>query len=284
MQTNNNIYLPIRAFGDFISTAAILKKYASEKVPTVIPYYLKDFFESVNASEYFNIIGYISYQDQPAFYELYKVKDVSNIKRLIKDVGIIWKESDKQKRFLLDFHSKRLFFLPHHYAWPDPAKNIYEGKYNLFSKYFTFKKGNFDFADYSIKSDFNKVLIIPDSRIITKSIDKNLILNIQNTFAKKQIDVAYFSKNLVVDQTNITYSTFKQLIQLINSYDLIIGAESLPYHLANFYDKPHFVIYNDTRHFDENFMTPFMISNTSYANFKVDNSDEVIAKLKPFLS
>ena len=61
------------------------------------------------------------------------------------------------------------------------------------------------------------------------------------------IDVASFSMSIPADARK-SYQNFQQLIALINDYDLIIGAESLPYHLANYLEKPHFVIYNQSRH------------------------------------
>ncbi|RYY08305.1 MAG: hypothetical protein EOP43_00295 [Sphingobacteriaceae bacterium] len=280
---NSGVYLPIRAFGDFISTAAIVKAYALERIPAILPEYLKDFFNAVDGSKYFDIVDNISYKDQPAYYEFYKVKDFKNLQRLGKDVTILLSELDHKKKYLLDFHSKRLAFTFKKFVWPDPAKNIYEGKYNLFSKNFKFNNQNFEDGIH-IKSKFLTVLIIPDSRIHTKSINPQLIAEIQTTFIDKKIDIARFNKIKTVQENEIYYSNFQELIELIDKYDLIISAESLPYHLANFYAKPHFVIYNDTKHFDENFMTPFMIKNNYYANFRSGSTADIIKKLTSILN
>ncbi|RYX83796.1 hypothetical protein EON73_03695 [bacterium] len=279
---NSSVYLPIRAFGDFISTAAIVKRYALERIPIILPNYLKDFFNAVEGSKYFDIVGNISYKDQPAYYEFYKIKDFKNLQRLGKDVTILLSELDYKKKYLLDFHSRRLAFTFKNFVWPDPVKNIYEGKHSLFSKNFVFNNQKFEDGFYT-KLNFLSVLIIPDSRIHTKSINPHLIAKIQATFINKQIDIARFNKIKTVQEIGISYSNFQELIKLINQYDLIISAESLPYHLANFYAKPHFVIYNDTKHFDENFMTPFMIKNNYYANFKDGSTDDIIKTLTPIL-
>lgn len=276
---SNNIYLPIRAFGDFISTAFIIKNYALEKIPIVIPNYLNDFFESIGGNDYFNIVGDISYRDQPAFFEFYKVKNFNSLNRLKWDVITLLKETDIRKKYLLDFHSKRLFFTMRNYAWPNQAENIYQGKYDLFSQFFLFKSNQLKDVQLHENSSFSKILIIPDSRISAKSIDNKLINIIQTNFSGKQIHIARFNRLDQSQQNCIYYANFNQLITLIKEYELIISAESLPYHLANFYDKPHFVIYKNTRHFDENFMTPFMIRNNYYINDEGVNTEGIIKKL-----
>ncbi|MEO6148919.1 MAG: hypothetical protein ABIP28_02120 [Mucilaginibacter sp.] len=278
------VYLPIRALGDFIITATVVKNYSLEKLPVILPPYLVDIFKAIEGDKYFTVTGSIDFPNQPAFFELYKVKDRQNLSRLLKQLAHVFKSLNKRDIYLLDYRSKRLLFTGAKLRWPDAGENNYLGKYELFSKHFAFKAH--PEAAVIIKNDtvYAKVLIIPDSRVKTKSINEGLIDDITTNFPGR-IQVARFGAVSPDDKpSTIFYSGFDQLISLLNEFDLVITAESLPYHLANYYNKPHFVIYNDTRHFKETFMTPFMIDNNYFSNFTGNNNSAIIKKLEEIIS
>ncbi|RYZ97538.1 MAG: hypothetical protein EOP47_21440 [Sphingobacteriaceae bacterium] len=278
------VYLPIRALGDFIITASVIKNYNFEKIPVVLPPYLNDIFKAIEGDKYFTVIDDIKFANQPAFFEMYKVKDRKNISRLVKELAVAFRSLNKRNIYLLDYRSKRLLFTGAKLKWPNIHENNYRGKYELFSKYFLHNTKQE--ASSAIKSDsgYSKVLIIPDSRIKVKSINEGLIDKIIAKFPNR-INLALFgAAPAAVKPGVLFYTNFDQLIALVNEYDLIITAESLPYHLANYYNKPHFVIYNDTRHFKETFMTPFMIDNNYFFNFTGNNAQAVIEKLQTIIS
>jgi ADP-heptose:LPS heptosyltransferase len=283
-KNNQTFYLPIRAFGDFLIAATVVKGRFTCKIPILLPNYLFEVFLAIDAGEYFEIVNNIHFKNQPAFFELYKLKNPINLYRLIKDIITIQSAVNDKDKFILDYSSKRLFFTGAHFLWPKNTENIYEGKLKLFSKNFNVNPSLIFQPINPVKSNRNsKILIIPDSRIRQKSIDKTLIKTIKEYYHEITIDIAYFSKD-ILDDYNKYYSSFKQLIKLINSYDLIISAESLPYHLANYLGKPHFVIYNNSRHAKKFFMTPYMIQNHSYSIFKNNDAKTVIADIKELLT
>ena len=90
------IYLPIRAFGDFIITASVLKDNFINKVPVILPDYLKELYFAIGSDRYFNVVNTIGFKNQPAFFELYKVKDFKNLKRLLNDIWIIRSSLNKK--------------------------------------------------------------------------------------------------------------------------------------------------------------------------------------------
>ncbi len=278
------VYLPIRAFGDFIITAAVVKNYFDDKLPVIIPHYLTDFFKSISGNRYFSILGNINYYTQPKFFELYKVKDISNIKRLIKDLTIINASVNNDHNYLLDYSSRRLSFTGAKFLWPAKNENVYEGKLRLIKTHFNLKSKNG--GNSLLNKDSKKiknVIIIPDSRIELKTINPKLIVAITDNINDCKIKIGRFAKGIADDPLYINYDNFDKLTDIILNNDLIITAESLPYHLANFYNKPHFVIYNESRHFKTTFMTPFMVENNYYSVFTGLNFDEIVKDIKRIL-
>ncbi len=122
-------------------------------------------------------------------------------------------------------------------------------------------------------STINKVLIVPDARINARRIPENLIeyIKTQLTGTNKSLQVAYFKKNIEPKlQTEsqyelVSYANFEQLMALINDADFIFGSDSLPIHLCNALQKPHYILYPNNG--STAFFTPFSIANKCYSNF-----------------
>src|SRR5437879_5936112 len=270
-------YLPIRSFGDFIITASIIKFNSIRKIPIILPDYHIELFNAIDGGRFFDIKDTISLTNQPALFEMYKVKDRENIKRLIIDMGTLYKKLNSSKHYLLDFRSRRLSYVKAKLSWPGTNQNMYASKCKLFEKHYSLSNLS-PFPEIIMPSGkLNKVVIFPESRVKDKEIGSKLIHQIIESFDSKFI-VARFSKQRS-EENMITYSNFTELINIINEADLVISADSLPYHLANFYGKPHFVIYKKTKHFNKNFMTDFMMVNKCYSIIDSDDYSNVFLDL-----
>jgi len=105
---------------------------------------------------------------------------------------------------------------------------------------------------------------LPDARIEKRNIPKNLITKIQERCNERGLKskVAYFKK--FVDSAEM-YKNFVELIQLVHTSDLIVGADSLPIHLSYFLNKPHYIFYPTGGAKD--FFTPFALENNYYSDF-----------------
>ena len=122
-------------------------------------------------------------------------------------------------------------------------------------------------------SSINKVLIVPDARISVRRIPENVIeyIKTQLTCTNKSLQVAYFNKDngskLQTDSQNelVSYANFEELMALINNADFIFGSDSLPIHLCNAIQKPHYILYPNNG--STAFFTPFSIVNNYYADF-----------------
>jgi hypothetical protein len=122
-------------------------------------------------------------------------------------------------------------------------------------------------------SSINKVLIVPNARISARRIPENVIeyIKTQLTGTNMSLQVAYFSKEneqkLQTDSQNevVSYANFEELLALINDADFIFGSDSLPIHLCNALQKPHYILYPNNG--SNAFFTPFSIANNYYADF-----------------
>ena len=122
-------------------------------------------------------------------------------------------------------------------------------------------------------SSINKVLIVPNARISARRIPENIIeyIKTQLTGTNKSLQVAYFNKDngskLQTDSQNelVSYANFEELLALINDADFIFGSDSLPIHLCNAIQKPHYILYPNNG--STAFFTPFSIANKCYSNF-----------------
>ena len=271
------IYLPLRSLGDFIITASVVKDHFEAKIPVILPVYLNDIYNAISGNLYFDVEGYLNFNNQPAFVELYKVKDLNNFRRLLEDIGTVFLGVDRQNRYLLDYSSKRLLFTGAKMQWPALKQNLYYAKYLLYQRNGLLAESPFRnrLANTTENIAIRKILIIPESRIALKNIDPAVIRQLCLNLEAFTIETAFFNRDGIPQAELKTYSNFKELINLITEFDLVISAESLPYHLAYFLNIRHYVIYNESRHFNTTFMTPYMEARQSYTVFTGQNHQVV---------
>ena len=111
-----------------------------------------------------------------------------------------------------------------------------------------------------------KVLIFPDSRLPAKNIPSDVLDKIIQDQTNKGhiVQVAYFKTQ--TNKHSVSYNHFDELLKMIQDADFIIGADSLPIHLANLLNKPHFILY--PKGFTQLFITPFALANQSFGTFE----------------
>jgi len=125
------------------------------------------------------------------------------------------------------------------------------------------------------KLNAKKVLLFPDTRQAKKNIPSSLISKLENELASKgyTLEIAYFKEAPTSPTSNdasaktkqIVYSNFKTLIQYIQEAELILGADSLPIHLAYLLKKPHYILYPNG--YPQLFMTPYAQINNRFGTF-----------------
>ena len=128
------------------------------------------------------------------------------------------------------------------------------------------------------KLNSKKVLLFPDTRQAKKNIPSSLINKLENEIASKgyTLEIAYFKqvpeiantineKGASAKNNKVVYDNFKTLIQLIIDAELILGADSLPIHLAYLLKKPHYILYPNG--YPQLFMTPYAQINNGFGTF-----------------
>jgi hypothetical protein len=127
------------------------------------------------------------------------------------------------------------------------------------------------------KLNSKKVLLFPDTRQAKKNIPSNLISKLENEIEAKgyTLEIAYFKQVTDIATTindmsmskinKVVYANFKILIQLIMDAELILGADSLPIHLAYLLKKPHYILYPNG--YPQLFMTPYAQINNRFGTF-----------------
>ena len=131
------------------------------------------------------------------------------------------------------------------------------------------------------KLNSKKVLLFPDTRQAKKNIPSSLINKLENEIASKgyTLEIAYFKQvpdiaTTFIDKSasnnnKVVYANFKTLIQLIMNAELILGADSLPIHLAYLLKKPHYILYPNG--YPQLFMTPYAQINNRFGTFDCYN-------------
>jgi len=250
------LYLPFRALGDFVITAAIVKKHSVSKIPVLLPSYLKDLFFELGADHYFDIKGYVNFPQYPKIFEIHKLKTIKDLLGYIRDYRII-ASINKKPGYVVDAHCKRLFLSGLKFLHPPADGHIYETRLKFLASQYNFKNDAPDirFSEANIR----RVVIFPGSRMKSKEIDFEVVKQIGNYFESKNVNVtiAYHTNEVPGDQDNTLvtkFTNFKELKQLIEKNDFIISADSLPIHFAYYLNKPHYCLYNTVT--NDKWLTP----------------------------
>jgi hypothetical protein len=153
-----------------------------------------------------------------------------------------------------------------------------EPVYISYAKFFENKKLQKEEGQVAENNKLNskKVLLFPDTRQAKKNIPSSLIDKLENEIAAKgyTLEIAYFKQvpdiattfnDKSASNNSVVYANFKTLIQLIIDAELILGADSLPIHLAYLLKKPHYILYPNG--YPQLFMTPYAQINNRFGTF-----------------
>lgn len=226
------------AYGDFIVDAYFSTLIKNSTL--LCPLYLKNLADAINFPshqiEYFNLEGIIPPDAfniknkglKKAISSLIQLKGA--LKPYCKDEFILFNSDDIRWRFI---NPTKQF-----QAVRGRRENIYEAYYEKFSL-------DCDLNVVGVKAP-KKISIFPDSRQVQKCIPISMVINLQSTLIKLGMECKVVMnrglQNPLIMTTNV--STLEDLISEIINADFIITADSLPMHLARFYDVPQWVILN----------------------------------------
>ena len=101
----------------------------------------------------------------------------------------------------------------------------------------------------SLERKGDKVLILPDARLPKRIIPSSILSRMEGQVARFGVD----------------YTSFEQLIDLIQAADYVVTSDSLPLHLAYLCRKPHFILYPDGG--KQDFFAPDALASGSFSTF-----------------
>jgi len=285
----------IRAYGDFIiAIRAILFSPQPSSIKIVASEHFKPLYTALA-----KVIDLSSLQIEFQNFEINNAQlnlftdryllDSSTIKQLKSIRKYFLKSSDENFEDYIE-HNKRLKlfqFLTKHEFEPIIKKSKVYNEYNLFFNPI-FKE-----IEFKIKNT-GRILILPDARIQKRNLPQEIVQEIIHLSNEKnyQVQIAYFKRVSQVDKkgkvssvqfktdlifSQKVYNNFDELIELIQAADFVIGADSLPIHLSNLLQKPHFILYPS--HGSKAFFTPFALEHKFYAEFDQFEQESI-----PFLS
>lgn len=235
----------LRAYGDFvIFLHAITKSSKKERYSIVASKHLQPLYDAIKTFYHLENIqiefvdfglgkGQLRLFTNKHFLSSLTIKEASNIKnylqKLPNQTGIDYVEQDKRIGLLN-------LFTGHSFQYILGKQEVYKSYDRFFE--------NTDRSSVIVATALKNIAIFPDSRLSKKDIPASVLQNITAVLKQK-------GNHIQVAKFGTTYTNFKELIQLIHEADYIIGADSLPIHLAALFKKPHFILYADglTQHF-----------------------------------
>ena len=136
-------------------------------------------------------------------------------------------------------------------------------KHQVYANYDIFFK-NTGPKHYEMKQ-LDTVLILPDARLQKRVLNLGIIESIKKYYTQKAVKTSVARFNSAIEKEDIVYTNFKELIMYIQNAHFIIAADSLPIHLAQLLNKPHFMLFPNGH--PRNFMTPYALVYNSYGEF-----------------
>jgi ADP-heptose:LPS heptosyltransferase len=265
--------LALRSYGDYVIMLNSIKHAGIKKnITIIVSKHLQPLHESLSTrfSNNFEFIfkdfeikkGLLSFFTNRHFFTLNTIRELFSISKMMRQLGIkeetIFLEHKARKNFLCIFFRNQL---QHIYT----NGNVYD----TFGRFFEIDSAQHTFNLPEVNT-IRKVLIFPDSRKERKIIDNNTVNRLSSGLIDQTIEfkIAHFddikSKDIYSNR-QIIYKNFNDLILLIKECDFVITSDSLPAHIAEFLEKPHIILYNET--INNDWLTPFAKKYKMYTTF-----------------
>jgi len=235
----------LRAYGDFvIFLHALTNSPKKEQFSIVASKHLEPLYDAIKTFypleniqiEFVNFEldkGQLRLFTNKHFLSTQTIKELQAIRSYLKkhpnQIGIDYVEQDKRIGLLN-------LLTGHSFQYILSKQEVYK----CYDQFFE----NTDSSSKIVAGAHKNIVIFPDSRLSKKDIPASVLQIIKTSLEEK-------GKHIKVAKFGTTYTNFKELIQFILEADYIIGADSLPIHLAALFKKPHFILYADglTQHF-----------------------------------
>lgn len=272
--------LALRSFGDFVVLMhAIKQSRSNQKINIIASDHLKPLWEALNVSnakpnlniqiEFIDFgvkKGLFSFFTNKFFFSKNNIAELLALRRFIKAKNFSSNDGlyleRKNRKYLLQLILGKKLFSVHHKG------NVYESALGFFQ------------SEGSINTDYfkiDKIVVFPDSRKKEKIIPKNVLVQLASSCMHHEIEftTAFFGSTTPNDKYIFFYNDFFTLIKLIQEAQFIISSDSVTAHLAQYFNKPHFIFYPNKVNFE--WLTPWALNNEMYTTF--DHAHVLIDKI-----
>jgi len=263
--------LVLRSYGDYaIMLNAIQHSTAQKPIHLIVSKHLQPLHEALNLTipENYTIEfvdfkirnGILGIFTNKHFFSLHSLKEILSIKKYFAN--------EKMQLTYLEHKKRPLIF---HLFSKLRVRGIYD-KGNIYESFNSFFESTSSPNRVNKVSILSNVIIFPDSRKSNKQIDNNTLNNLCQMLAKKKLNVLVAKHNLDIINNCIDrhyelkgYYNFQELVELVKNADYIFSSDSLPVHIAEIFNKPHWILYNSK--INSNWLTPSSKLKHNYCTF-----------------
>ena len=271
----NKWFCFFKAYGDFVIACSFLRERLESHYGLICGSHLQQLAEAINFSQ---IIKWVDVSDYavPALFDVKKCGIYEAICSAWKIRKAVRREVSRKDSLVFDRISLREKII----SWPLRIENITMGEPNIYLDYAKYFNSAFHMAENQMRKKFKSVSIFPDARLAGKILNDKLIGLIFDECVKKGISAKVVRvapqeaclSNL--SQKNEYIYGFGALVKSLTSCDAVISTDSLPAHLAEYFNIPVFVL---TPQRNDYWMPFTVFKNRTFALF--DNLDPLRAWL-----
>lgn len=233
-------FISVKSYGDFIIASNALRANGSHSDSLLCGSHLRPLMTAIDYKgniEWLETGG----DNVPAFFDVRKFGILSAIASGVTLHRLINEHVAANDLLVFDRLGWRQNFL----AGLKLKAHIATGKTNIYLDYEQFLSKDVNNRVELPVKNVTKIGIFPDSRLAKKQLGPTLVSKIFHDLIKLGCDpqVVYVGSNPTrLGINNSVVNGFDALIDRVRDFDIIISADSLPAHLAEYFEKPVFVI------------------------------------------
>lgn len=230
----------LRSYGDFVVALFVLQEVKQPNNHYIASLHLQPLYNALQhvldkqlpPFEFIDLgiqYGLLSVFTNRYFFSTNTVQELKALRKYIKQAkpkaaNSYWLEQGTRKQYI-------------EIATGETMNSIHDNpNHNIYDSYTNFCRSNVKNNLIINNRSINNVAVFPDSRLKRKCLSAQTIDIVGNTLSAtgKKITVHYFGK---------TYTNFESLIEQVVTTDFVISSDSLPAHIAQFFNKPHAIVY-----------------------------------------
>jgi len=239
-----NYFVSVKAFGDFVIALNSISKFGTSDDILLCGDHLRPLSKVLKS--HVKIIWLATAEsDVPALYDVRKKGFTNAVKSLYFIRNKLLSNLKYDDYLIFDSTGFRQIIL----SFSRNVKYLSNSSPNIYINYQEFFNANYSskFEKLKIKNSSYTVGIFPDSRLLFKSITKDVLISISKHLECNNIEynivfVAVDSYFNGTHHRSIIIDGFDKLVDAINHYDVIISSDSLPAHISELVGKPIFVL------------------------------------------